>query len=78
METLYRILEPLHRLDPQLLNKMLFFSNMLFTKAEGKRIRFVDALRVLFFPLLGNPNLTVVRSGKGEKESSGLSLDKGV
>ena len=76
MDVLRRAFLLIHRVDPQFMNKVTFFLNIVFFKPEGKGLRFLDGIRVLLYPLLGRPDLRLVRVSKPKKGDVSADLGK--
>jgi len=76
MDVLRRGFLLIHRVDPQFMNKVNFFLNIQFFKAQGKGLGFLDGIRVLFYPLLGRPDLRLVRVSKPRKGAASGNLVK--
>ncbi len=76
MDVLRRAFLLIHRVDPQFMNKVTFFLNIVFFKPEGKGLRFLDGIRVMLYPLLGRPDLRLVRVSKPKKGEVSADLGK--
>lgn len=75
---LFRVISVLQHVDPQVLNKFFFSLNLLLSQPDGESLRLKELVRVLLFPLLGNPDLRIRRTGKSLKGSSPGMLQKGT
>ena len=77
MEYLKKIFLWIHRVDSQFLNKIKYVFNVMAYPAQGRRLRFVELVRVVFYPLLGNPEVKTVHRIKPGKAASGSMVGKG-
>ncbi len=57
MDIMKKVFLQIHKIDPQALNKLLFLFGVLRSPPEGARLPSRDILRVLLYPLLGNPSV---------------------
>jgi flavin-dependent dehydrogenase len=77
MEYLRKVFLFIHRVDSQFLNKMKFVFNVVAYPAQGQRLRLVELVRILLYPLLGNPDVKTILSVKPGKGTSSSVFGKG-
>jgi geranylgeranyl reductase family protein len=77
MNLLKRVLLVIHRIDPQFTNKIKFIFNIFFSYPKDQHVRVAEIIRIVFYPLLGNPKVKAIRRVDPHKGTSKVAIGKG-